>query len=116
MLQSLAIRRSLVTIEVILALLIVAGAGLVAGRFLNLLGGRDSAGGEARANLPEDTPDLLSAVKPRSEYERIVTSALFGSSGQTPQEAPAPPSPPLLSAEGEGIREGASPIRRCPLS
>ena len=94
MLQGLVIRRSFVTVEVVLVLFILISAGIAATRFLHLTrAGNDLAVGPLAA-LPGDAPSVLTVVKPRAEYERIVTSKLFGTSGQTKKEAAAPPAPP----------------------
>lgn len=93
MLRGLAIRQAFILTEWVLVLLVVFGACFVALRTFGLVGS------DARTLLAEAAPALadsvgsLAVAKSRAEYDPIVKSGLFGTSGETAQAASAPPAP-----------------------
>jgi general secretion pathway protein C len=95
MLRGLVIRQAFVVVEMVLVLLTVAGAGYAV---THLYGSAWKGGGpesEAEPGLPEAPGGALAEVKPRSEYDRIVATGLFGLAGRTALDQPttAPPEP-----------------------
>lgn len=95
MLRGLAIRQAFLLGDWLIILLMVAGACYAAAHFLGIPLGQPGAQRDDVAVADPGGPGVLAAVKPRAEYERIVTSGLLGSAGKAAQEKPAAAPPPV---------------------
>ena len=95
MLRGLAIRQAFLLGDWAIILLMVAGACYAAAHFLGIPLGQPAAQRDDVAVADPGGPGVLAAVKPRADYERIVTSGLFGSAGKAAQEKPAAAPPPV---------------------
>lgn len=88
MLRGLFIRRTFITLDWVLGILIVAGGGYAFMRFMGPVGANaDPALAGAASEVPGS---MIAKAGARADYDRIVASGLFGSSGQVRQEKPAP--------------------------
>jgi len=105
-LRGLAIRQAFLVGDWVLILLVVGGACYAATHFLGVplskaglgFGETGPTGEDVETAGPAGAGGLLADMKPRADYEKIVTSGLFGFAGSATQEKPAPP-PPVEETE-----------------
>jgi len=83
MLRGLVIRQFFVASDWLVVGLIVCGAGFAGWRLFGGVWTRDVADLEQGVEVPESDPSTLAQIRPRTEYDRIVASSLFGPAGQT---------------------------------
>lgn len=96
MLQGLVIRQAFVIVDWMLAAFVLVGAAFLVMSFL------DKPVGAEIPSPPEfdDTVQAqLAQVQPRSIYDRLVNSGLFGPAGETAAPPPPPPAPAVAPTE-----------------
>lgn len=100
MLQGLAIRQAFLLLDWLLVILfLVMGSFVVMSLFGVGVVSEESTAQETPEGgqgviPPENASGGLAEVKPRAEYDSIVSSGLFGPAGQMAQEGPVEPLPP----------------------
>jgi len=93
MLPGLVIRQTFLAMDWLLVVLFLVGASFVVMSVLDLGGSEEEDGVVPAVELEAPGVGVLAGVKPRGEYDAIMSSGLFGQAGTTVQEKEPPPTP-----------------------
>jgi len=99
MLPGLVIRQTFLALDWLLVVLFLVGASFVVMSVLDLGGPEEENGVVPVAELEGPGVGVLAEVKPRGEYNAIMSSGLFGQAGTTAQEKAPPPAPVVQEEE-----------------